>query len=149
MSTSPSTTVRAAIKQALEAEFAFEGIVFKDDKLHPAMGTDGPVGGLYPDVEDTRPGRRIELQTVVFVQLFAKWEKVIDPAQEVSPTLIEGWAARLRDALKPAQQPSTGDTWYFYVTTVQYLDDPTGNRSRLLARVQAHGGNPNLVETGP
>jgi hypothetical protein len=146
---SASTAVRNAVIAALNTEFAAEGITFKHDKMHPAMGLSGPVGAVYPDGETERPGRVIEQVTVVYVQVFRQWTKEVDPAQEVDPTTTEAWANRVKTRLKGAQNLGTGDVWYFRVTTVAYMDDPTGNRTRFLARVQAHGGNPNLVETGP
>ena len=146
---SPSTEVRHIIINALNAEFAPEGIVFASDKLHAAMGVDGPVGAVYPDSEYIRDRRAIEQVTTAYIQMFAQWQKEVDPAQVFDPDLVEGWAHRLRKALKAVQDPHTPTTWFFLVTQVDYTDDPTGNRSRFLARVQASGGNSNLIETGP
>ena len=146
---SPSTEMRDIIIAALNAEFAPEGIVFKSDKMHAAMGNQGHVGAVYPDSEYTRDRRAIEQITTVYIQVFAKWQKEVDPSQQFDPTLVEGWADRLRTALKAVQTPALDHQWFFFLTQVDYTDDPTGNRSRFLARVQGHSGNSNLVETGP
>jgi hypothetical protein len=147
--TSPLTEMRGVIAAALDAEFAPEGITFASDKMHPAMGLDGPVGAIYPDAEVPRGGREIEAVNTAYVQVFAKWEKQVDPAQVFDPSLVEGWAARLQVALKAVQDVQTATTWFFTVKQIDYLDDPTGNRSRFLARVQGSGQNQNLLETGP
>lgn len=147
--TAPITEMRHIIIDALDTEFTPESIVFKSDKLHPAMGLEGPVGGVYPDTERVRDGRQIEQVNVCFVQVFARWQKEVDPFQVFDPDLVEGWAERLRTALKTVQTPATQQNWFFIVTQVDYMDDPTGNRSRFLARVQGSGENSNLLETGP
>jgi len=147
--TAPMTEMRHIIIDALNTEFAPEGIVFASDKLHPSLGTNGPVGGVYPDEETAVPNRRIQQLNVCFVQLFCEWHKEVNPAQSFDPDLIEGYADRLRKALKSVQTPATAQNWYFTVASVGYMDDPTGNRSRFLARVEGAGSNSNLVETGP
>lgn len=147
--TAPITEMRHIIIDALNTEFAAEGIEFKSDKLHPALGTEGAVGGVYPDSEYARDRRQIEQLNVCYVQLFCAWHKEVDPAQEFDPDLIEGYAERLRTALKAVQTPATQQNWFFIVTQVDYMADPTGNVSRFLARVQGSGENSNLLETGP
>lgn len=147
--TNPLTETRHIIIDALNDEFSPESIVFASDKLHPALGTDGPVGAVYPEQESARIGRQIENIAVCYVQLFCRWEKAVDPVQTFDPDLIESYAERLKTALKAVQTPATPTTWYFTVPQITYMDDPTGNRSRLLARVEGHGANANLVETGP
>lgn len=138
---SPSTTVRAALKAILRAEFSeVELIDVRDDKLHPAI--QGPVAGIYPMSESE--GRRVlDQDTLVAVQVYLRWKPEIRPEQQVDPTTIESYAQRFREALYTATHPMAGSAgvWDFRILRVEYEDDPTGNRSRFTAYVQAIGQN--------
>lgn len=143
------TEVITGLKTALDTEFAAESIVFQKGKLHPANGLQGNVGGIYPETEDERAGRVIEQVGVVYVQVFQQWTKEIDPTRVVDPSTVIGWAGRLKRKVEDLAVPGTSTTWFYRCTGVGYQDDPTGARNRFLARVQAHGSNPAVVETGP
>ena len=83
--------MRGIIIAALNAEFAPEGIVFESDKMHAAMGPTGPVGGRLPrlGVPSATAGPSSSHDRC-YIQMFAKWKKEVDPAQEFDPTWWRG-----------------------------------------------------------
>jgi predicted secreted protein len=133
----------------LNKEFETDEIVFKDDKIHDSLGQEGPVGGCYPDEAGEFFNDAQVLETTVTVQLFGEWTAKVDPEQTVSPGLVEERAERIRRACKEDEvgAPGTEHLWYYRVIHVTYPDDPTGNKTRLLATVLAFSQNAGLVET--
>lgn len=146
--TAPETTVRGRLKTLLEEEFEEEGLAIRSDRLHESLGTDGPVGGVYPAQTAPNVSNEVILESVVHVQLFRKWTPEINPKQAVDPGDIEEWAERLRRACQ-ADHAAVGTKylWFYSVVKIEYPADPSGNISRLIATVLARAQNPALVET--
>ncbi len=150
MTGSPMSEMRANLISILEAEFATEGIKFADDKLHASLGTEGPVGAVYPEDEPEHAGVVVAQDLRATIQLFNRWDKQINPKQSVSPTVIEGYAYRLKRAIRNATEATgTSKVWSLRVTSVVYPDDPTGNKTRLVAGVVGIGQNPATTNTLP
>lgn len=148
--TAPETELRRRVIELLTTEFTPEGIVFHDDKLHDSLGTEGPIGGVYPGPATPDVRNKLVLKVSCYVQLFGQWSAVVDPKQEVSPATIEEWAERLRRRLQTDTQPAyphDSHVWFYEVGRIEYPDDPTGNSSRLLAQIMATTQNPALTET--
>lgn len=150
--TAPDTALRQHVIQTLNAEFAADGIEFVPDKLHPALGTTGPVGGVYPGERADMSSNQLVIELTCYVQLFLKWDKQIDPAQSVDPAPIEEAAERIARALE-ATEPNSNSAagphlWEAHVQRIQYPYDPTGNITRLEATVFGRAQNSALVSTG-
>lgn len=146
---SPFETVATAVKAVFEAEFAAEGFIMIPDKLHEALGRYRVAVGIAPEEEGPNMRVRIMQETFIEVRFYDLWTDEIDPETQVNPFKITGYAERFRNALREAQaqDPGTGQVWYFDVDRVTYPDDPTGNKSRFHMRIRAFGNNANLVET--
>lgn len=149
--TAPQTAMRNFVRDALNAEFAADEITFIDDKLHPSLGSDGPVAGVYPAEDVDMPSQQLVLEMTCYVQLFLKWDKEINPEQIVDPAPIEEAAERIRRALEAAEPNSAGTAdvhlWEAHVTRVSYPHDPTGNMTRLEATVFGRAQNSALTRT--
>lgn len=148
MATSPFTVLRARLKTIIDTEFAAEGIVAQNDRLHESLGVDGPVAGIFPDASRTLDDN-VQVRTYgVVVQVFNRWDKRIDPKQVVDPATIEEWSERFMRACE-ANSTYVGDAhdWFFQVGDIEFPDDPTGNKSRFLAEVTGVAQNPAVVET--
>lgn len=145
---SPSTEIRAIVKATLEAEFAADALVVLDDRLHPSLGSEGPIAGVHPLDEVEIDTNASSMQTRVRVQVYNFWDKQVDNNQTVDPATIESWAHRFRTALRGAGTPGTGDVWFLRLLDISYPPDPTGNITRFEATVAGWGGNSGLVETG-
>lgn len=148
MTLNPATALRTRLMDALNAEFEDDKIVFGSDKLNDSLGQTGPIGAVYPSVDAERPQDVNTLETTVYVQLFNQWKAIVDPEQVVDPTIVEEQAERVRRACQAdGLEPNDAHLWFYRVTRIDYPDDPTGNKSRLLATVVAMGQNPATVET--
>lgn len=147
--TPPETALRERLITALTAEFATEGITFRNDKLHDSLGREGALGGVYPGPSASKLGQEQVIEPTAYVQLFGKWDARVDPNQTVEPQPIEEWAERVRRACQRDEGagPATEHLWWFSVTRVEYPPDPTGNITRLLATVVGQAQNPALVAT--
>lgn len=143
---SAMTEMRHTVLDALNAEFSGE-IEFISDKLHPAVALDRARGAVYPDLRDSRSGQVIEAIPVAYVQIFLQWEKKVDPEQVVDPNAIEDAVDRAERAIQAVADHGDNQIWFFYVTNVRFIDDPTGNRSRAELRVEGHGTNTAITET--
>jgi hypothetical protein len=145
--TSTSTVAREEVIAALNAEFAGE-VDFISDKLDDSLGSDGNYGAVYPYLEEPQLGQLNVWDSRMVIQLFLQWDKVVDPHQQVDPAIIEQMAERLKRALQG--DPSSGNTphfWYMNIIRIEYPDDPTGNKTRLEAIVEASGQNSAIIET--
>jgi hypothetical protein len=146
--TAPETVARGRLIAILEAEFGGDGVEVRSDKLNESLAIDKPLGAVYPGVSTENPRNGLVLDTVVYVQLFRRWDNAIDAAQTVDPADIEEWAERLRRACQADLADQAGEhMWYFRVQRIDFPDDPSGNKSRLLAAVNVDSSNPALVET--
>lgn len=147
--TAPETLLRQLVLDTLNAEFSGE-IEFIDDKLHPALHDNLPLGGVYPAERGDMSGQQLVVELTCYVQLYLKWDKEIDPNQTVSPAPIEEAAERIARALEAAEPNQHGagpHLWEAHVTRITYPQDPTGNITRLEATVFGRAQNPALVQT--
>lgn len=127
-------------------EFAAEGFPVKDDKLHRSLGAKGTVLGVYANRATASPRNRMVNEMEVVVQFYGKYDLKVDPEQTVSPSKIEGFADRFRNALRTRQpDPNTSAVWYFTLERIEYPDDPTGNKTRFEATLVARGNNGALL----
>lgn len=147
--TAPETALRERLLGILTVEFSAENLAVKDDKIHDSLGQDAPIAGCYPVVsgEGLRDG--LVQGTTVNVQLFNQWNREINANETVSPAVIEEWAERFRRAVRADElgAPGTAHLWYYRILRVEFPDDPSGNKTRLLATVEASSQNAGLVET--
>lgn len=146
MVTSPETEARKALITLISAEFVPEGLEVRDDRLHGSLGQGEAVAGCFPTESVATRAVKLVNEYHITVQLFGKWEKIVDPEQTVSPALIEEWAERLRRVVKKAD-PHTAAVWYFELERIKFVPDPTGNITRLEATLVARGNNSALIET--
>lgn len=149
MAGSAFESVAEAIITVFNAEFAPEGFIMIPDKLHPSLGRNSVAVGVSPTEDIASVRNRLVQETWALVQFYNFWTDEIDPETLVNPYVITAYAERFRDALRraSAQDPGTGQLWYFDVDRITYPDDPTGNKTRFEATIRAFGNNSNLVET--
>lgn len=145
--TAPETEARQALMAAVETEFTPEKMSVLDDRLHGSLGEQGPIAGCYPDHSIATRGQKLINEYFIIVQVFSRWEKVVDRAQTVSPAKIEEWAERFRRSIQSGVDPRTSRVWYFDLERIRYNPDPTGNITRFEATVIARGNNSALIET--
>lgn len=147
----PSTfeAVASAVKAAFDAEFAVEGYTMLFDNLHESLGRQRVSVGIAPIEEYSNPNDAIVQETYLEVRFYHMWKQEISPETVMNPTLITGYADRFRQCLRVAraQDPGTGQLWFFDVQRVTYPNDPTGNKTRFHATIRAYGNNTNLIET--
>jgi hypothetical protein len=139
----PETLVRDRVQAIVNAEFTAEGFTAADDKLLRAAGSDGANHlAVSPEraEEDSRNVGR--LVVTVLLQLYLAFDPKPDPDRVVDPTVIEGYADRLRVAFRTQSSGYTGDFWFLRLKRVEYPDDPTGNKSRLEAYIEGDADNP-------
>lgn len=136
------TEARARLKTIIDTEFAADGLIIRNDRLHPALGSDGnhycgisPIGeGEYSNNAGLWTGQ-------LMVQVYQAFDPQIEPLQEVDPASIEAWAERFREAAKNQVGVGTDDCWYFRLTEFAYPPDPTGNITRFHCSALAFGNN--------
>jgi hypothetical protein len=146
--TAPETAARQRLRTVIETEFAPEGFDVLNDKLNDSLGQEAPLGGIYPTSSAENPRNGYVLDTILNVQLFQQWDNRIDATQVVDPANIEEWAERLRRACAAdLAVPGNDHMWYFRVQKVDFPDDPSGNKSRLVAVILVESTNSALVET--
>lgn len=138
----PETLLRAWIKSVVEDEFSTEGFTVADDKLPRAAGMDGATHlACYPETAGERPQHAIQLDVRARLQLYMAYDASPDETIQVDPSVIEGYADRLRRAFKDNSDGDTSDLWFLRLVNIDYPDDPTGNKSRLEASFQAFANN--------
>jgi hypothetical protein len=147
--TAPETALRERLISILTDEFETEEVEIRDDKIHDSLAQKKPLGGVYPTSSKEQFGQGLVQDTFVMVQLFRQWDREINAEQTVSPAGIEEWAERLRRACRADELGAPGDVhlWYYRVVSIEFPDDPSGNKTRLLATVQASSQNAGLTET--
>jgi hypothetical protein len=149
--TAPETRLRERLIDALEAEFETEGFRFLNDKLHDSKGREGTIGAVYPGPSQVQSGNELILEPTAYIQLFGKWEAVVDPDRTIDPTPVEEWAERIRRACQSDGGEGTegGDEhlWFYSVSRIEYPPDPGGNISRLFVTVIGQAQNPALIPT--
>jgi hypothetical protein len=140
------TELRQSIKASITTEFAAEGLIVLDDKLHDAMGTEKNIAAVFPEGE-RMDSSGIVSRFVVSAQVFMRWDPQIDPAQIVDPGIIEGWAWRLQRRMLADSNVNGANVSYYIVSEVLYPDDPTGNKTRFVLTAVGFGHNPSAAET--
>lgn len=138
---SASTQARARVKSVLQAEFAAEGIIVHDDRMHGSLGQGQLVASTSPIAEYADPDNANTLIADTLVQFFNAWRPDIDPTQQVDPSTIEGLAHRFKIAVQDDRTVNDPYCWYLRVVRIDYAPDPTGNITRFLAQVRAWGNN--------
>lgn len=142
----PETEARTALIALLAAEFAPEQFPIKDDKIHRSLGAAGTVLGVYPLRTSSSPRDRYVSEMELVVQFYGRYDLKVDPKQTVSPTTIETFADRFRNALRTRNpDPNSPGVWYFTLERIEYMDDPTGNKTRFEATLIARGNNGALL----
>lgn len=145
----PYHVAATAIKSIIDGEFTDRQVTAVHDKLHESLGTKRCEVGISPLREAPQPGNEVVGHIFIFVQWYDLWEKEIDPEQRVNPFNVTEMADRFRRAVErySATNPGTTEVWYFKVTNIEYPDDPTGNKTRFEATIQAYGQNTGLMQT--
>lgn len=145
--TATATEARQALMAIADAEFAPEGFVTEDDWLHPSLGHEGTRLACYPEAQAFSRSEALVMDTEIHFQFFDYYDRQIDPEQAVSPVQIEQYAERFIRALQRNNSPSTDHLWYFNLVDIEYPRDPTGNKTRFVARIVAKSGDPSIIET--
>jgi hypothetical protein len=148
---SPARLAAEAVASVIDAEFVVEGIVAEHDKIHESLGHLGPRVAIYPDSEGPAIEDANQQITDLTVQFFGKYDRQIDPEQRVDPRAIVDLAHRFRMAFYTYERanPGTDDVWFMHVLDIRYPDDPTGNKTRFVARIRCYGTNAALIEVQP
>lgn len=144
----PYHIVATALKQTIDTEFVDLPVAAIHDKLHESLGYKGRVVGISPIRIVPTTGREIQQEISVFVQWYDYWEKDIDNEMAVDPGSITEYADRFQRAVErySASASGTPEVWYFKVTSIEFPDDPTGNKTRFEANVVAYGDNTALTD---
>lgn len=142
----PYATVADRVITIVEGEFttlAPPDLTVENDKLGRSAGKDGaPRCAVWPEAEEERAGRVIQLTVRVRLQLYLAYVAEPDEGYVVNPRTITAIGDRLRRAFKDQSSGSTSDMWFLRLTAIDYPDDPTGNKSRLEASIEAACDNP-------
>lgn len=145
--TSPYEAVANQLAGIIDAEFAAEGLVTEHDCLHDSIGWEGARICVYPEMETPMPGRMIQEDVTVYVKYLGQYDKQINPEQSVDPRPTTVIAERLRRAINAAADARTANLWYFNLMDIMYPKDPTGNKTRFVARIVAYSQNSGIIET--
>lgn len=138
---SAATTVRNRVIEIVEDEFGDEGLVVTNDKLPRAAGQGATVAAVYPEAEYEAPGRVLELRVPVVLQIYMAYDAEPDETIVVDPSVIEAYGDRLRTAFNTQSSGNSADMWFLRLQRIDYPDDPTGNKSRLEARIEGYAQN--------
>lgn len=139
----------SAIKTVIDNEFAPENIVAIHDNLHESLGWNGIRVGIAPIRDTQNPRNKLVQETWIEVKFYDLWTREITPETVVNPFRIANFAERFRRAIQAATASYAGsdELWFFDVGTIEYPNDPNGNKSRFVAQIRAVGRNSGLVET--
>lgn len=143
----PATEARDRLITVVNTTFAPEGWVALADRISDSLGHKGTKIGVTVERLNPSPGRYIVQEIELSVRFYGYYEKKVDPTQRVDPTRVEGYAYRFQQAVENDDAAGTDKVWYYNVAGIEFPDDPTGNKTRFVARVIAYGNNPALIET--
>lgn len=132
------------VKEVIEDEFSAEGFTVEYDKIGRSAGMEIASGArvaFTPDDAIENPRNVVELVVRGTLQLYMAYDAEPDETIVVDPTTIVQYAGRIRAAFKDSSSGDTDELWFCRMTGVIYPDDPTGNKSRLEARILAFGQN--------
>lgn len=135
------------IEVLLNTEFAAEQWKVEHDNLHDSLGSAGTRIGVSPVREAPAAGNMVHLQTTLQVKFLGRYNLDINPEQRVDPRVVVGYAERFRRRIEAARLQTGPTFWFMNVTSIDYPDDPTGNKTRFVATVVASSQNSGLVET--
>lgn len=134
--------IRAYIKTAIETEFASEGFKVENTKLLRAAGSDGRTRLATSPVTSRENDRvAVRLDVEVVLQFYLAFDATPDENRTVDPSVIEGYADRVRTALAPSSAMATANLWGLRVTRVDFPDDPDGQKTRLEATIAGFADN--------
>jgi hypothetical protein len=140
--TATETLLRARVKSIVETEFSAEGVTVENDKLTRASGRDGRTRvACSPDAAGEAFQDVGMLEVNVLLQYYLPFNPQPDENYVVDPAPIEDVAERLRTAFRANSSGTTDDLWFLRLASVTYPDDPTGNKSRLEARIIGRAAN--------
>jgi hypothetical protein len=142
----PYHIAATALKQIIDTEFADLGVNTVHDRAHESLGTGERVVAISPNSEAPMPNAEVTLLGEILVQWYDHWDKEIDPTQQVDPFTITGYADRFRRRVESTTAAATTEVWYFKVLRIDYVNDPTGNKTRFHALVRAYGDNTGLIQ---
>ena len=121
-----------------------------DGRLPRLLGADGDYVGVSPESQSPTPQQHLDQQTVVLVQFYMKYEKTrpIDPTLVLSPAAVEDVVQKFQVAVQSAiGTGSTGERWFYEITSINYPADPVGQKTRAEVTVTVRGQNPAIIET--
>lgn len=148
--TATETLVRTRVKEVWATVFADEitndawPAAPADDKLPRGdlQGQGAEVrAAVWPGSAYENPRNVTELIVPVTLQLYLPYDAEPNEYLVVDPTVIEGYAGRLRAGFKNDSGGNVAELWFLRLTRVEYPDDPTGNKSRLEAAIEGHAQN--------
>lgn len=143
----PYHIAATALKQIIDTEFVDLAINTIHDYAHESLGGNGDaVVALSPNFEQAAPGQEVRLDQDILIQWYGHWDKEIDPTQQVDPFEITAIADRLRRKIESTTATATSEVWYFKVLRIDYIKDPTGNKTRFHATIRAFGDNTGLIQ---
>lgn len=139
----PATLARERVKAIVEAEFSAENVTVESDKIPRAAARDGRTRvACSPNFEAEIAGRVNELEVDLLLQYYLPFTADPDENIVVDPAAIEAVADRLRRAFQTQSNGIVSDLWFLRLRRIEYLDDPTGNKTRLEAQITAWCENP-------
>ena len=145
--TDPYSEAANALFDIITDEFAPEGFRVLHDNLHPAVGAEGTRIGIAPEAEVPVTTNLIVNDIRIVVKFHGRFNGEVDPNMRVDPRKVTNYAERFRRAIQRANSLGTQGVWFWNLVSVQYPDDPTGNKTRFWATIVAKGQNSALVET--
>lgn len=129
----------------INTEFDPEDLLAQHDKLHESLGRRRPEIGISPVRQQPQARNKLVLETTILVQFYDLWVQEISPDTQVNPFKIAGYAERFWKAAESQQATGNNQVWYYSVESIDFPDDPTGNKTRFHATVLARGDNVGLV----
>ena len=147
MPVDPVAALSGTLLNVINAEFAYDNITAYSDKLHESMGLNGIKVGVSPISTRPKPGNSAVQEILLLVQFYGLWDKMVNPDQQVDPTIITGYFSRFQAAVEANQDAVAGTNavWFYEIIDCQFPDDPTGNKTRFEATVRGYGDNLALV----
>lgn len=139
----PETLLRQRVAALIEDEFALDSGTVKNDKLPRAAGKDG-ADEIATSPENAYPhqGNWTQLVVRARVQFYMGYDATPDEYISVDPAIIEAKGDQFRRALEGNQSGNSPDFWYLNLISLDYPDDPTGNKTRFEAVVEGRCNNP-------
>lgn len=147
MTTAPETLVMERVASIVDTEFDAEGFTTEYDRLGRSAGmeiTEGARIAVAPDPNfpvTEAPQKTLVLQVPVTLQFYLAYEAEPDETIAVDPRVITGYGHRLREAFRANSSANSPQMWFLRLISIQYPPDPTGNASRLEARITGFAEN--------